>query len=245
VAGSQYLQQSLKPLQDLIGKDQQAFQGVQGLSRLSQTARKKLTAPQVKDSQHIFVGGTRVAAPFNYQWTWNATSGNPTVSVSADSNSGTMYFLTNTDNHNSSSASAAAAVGIFFSPPIEQGNLRISSNPSFSSSWWLFSFFNSSHSDGWIGWYVGRYDLAGNFAGTAVDLQFSLWSEDIVIGDPSDGGAGSMPLQATFSIDNGHFYIIWVWCGGTASGAGTDNFFGSFAHSEMYVTVPSITWELV
>src|SRR5438132_11746177 len=43
----QYIQQGIKPLLDMIGKDQGAIQGVQGLSRLQQASRKMLTPPVV------------------------------------------------------------------------------------------------------------------------------------------------------------------------------------------------------
>ena len=244
----QYIQQGIKPLLDMIGKDQGAIQGVQGLSSLQQTSRKMLTPPVVpRESSRLFLlGGATVAPPYNYQWTWDVISGTPPrESVTANSASGQMHFVVDTDHDKSSAGSTAAAVGIYFSPFIERGNLLISANPTFSSGWATWCFFNSAHSDGWIGLYVGSYDLSGGFAGAPVSLQFSLWSENVFFPDgPGNGGVGTMPLRANLSVDSNHYYAIWVWCGGSASGVGWDNFFGSAAYSEMYVSVPSITWEL-
>ena len=242
--GRQYTQQFLKPLVDVIGKDQGAIQGIQSLGSLQQAPRKNLTPPEVvKESQRIFVGGATVAPPYNSPYTWNVTSGNPRVHLSADNTTGQMHFSLDTDYHKSSSARVIAAVGIFFSPFTDQGSLHISTNPTLSLSWALWCALNSAHSDGWIGLYIASYDLSGN-AGTPIRSQIIRWSEDVFAGDPSGGGVDTQPLQARFAVDRDHYYVVWVWCGGSVSGAGWDSFFGSGAYSEMYVNVPSITWEL-
>jgi hypothetical protein len=48
-----------------------------------------------------------VAPPYNWPWTWDATSGAPSVSAAANEKAGTISLSTWTDLNNSSSASAA------------------------------------------------------------------------------------------------------------------------------------------
>jgi hypothetical protein len=248
-ASGQQFELVFRPLLDLVGKDQRASQGLQGLSNLQQTARLPLTSPVArKASSRIFLpAGATIAPPYDYQWTWDAVSGSLfREGVTADSASGQMHFVIDTNHDNSSAASTAAAVGSYFSPLVAQGMLHIYTTPNYSSAWALWCAFYEGQADGWIGLYVGEYDLNGNFVGAPVNFSFSLWTEDLFFGDPSGGGVDSLSLQATCPVDSDHFYVIWTWCGGTASGAGFNHFLsaGSAAYSEMYVNVPSITWEL-
>lgn len=189
------------------------------------------------------IGATRVP-PYNYQWTWNATNGGPAVSVGASANTGAMNYNLWT-NSRRSSASAAAAVGIYFRPAFETGILRIWANPALSYNWWTSCAFASAHSDGWIGLNVGRYTLAGGSAGTPVRQQTRLWNDDSWWSGASDSGSNSgYPLFAQLSVDRSHWYALWVWIGGSISGAGWGTFSGSGAGAVMNARVPAITWEL-
>jgi len=148
---------------------------------------------------------------------------------------------------NDASGSARAAVGIYFRPTTANGILRLTSNPAFNFSWWTYCVLASAHSDAFIGLYVGRYTLSGGFDGAPVNQQISLWNDDSWwAGAGSHSGSNSaFPLFAQFNVDRSHYYALWVWCGGRASGAGWGSaFWGSGAGSNLSVTVPSIFWEL-
>jgi hypothetical protein len=186
-----------------------------------------------------------VAPPYNYQWTWNAQTGGPSLGVNANRNSGHMDFNI-WNNSRSASGSAAAAVGIYFRPMVTNGILRISSNPSFNYNWWTICTLASAHSDGWLGLYVGRYTLDGGFDGAPVSQHVSLWNDDSWWGGagPHTGSNSGYPLSAQINVDSAHWYAIWAWCGGRATGAGWGTFSGSGAGSNLSVGVPSITWTL-
>jgi hypothetical protein len=228
-------------------------EGVQAVTRRFSTlderlGKQELTHPKVDDvEERIFAGsiGATVVPPYNYQWTWNAQVGGASVGVNANRNAGTLGFnLWNAGRD--ASASAAAAVGFFFRPMLKNGLLRIWANPAFNYLWWTYCVFASAHSDGWLGFYVGRYTLAGGFDGAPVFQQHMLWDDDSWwSGAGSHSGSNSgYPLFAQFSVDSAHWYAIWVWCGGRATGAGWGTFSGSGAGSNLAVTVPSMGWEL-
>lgn len=211
--------------------------------------KRELEPPTVaKADERIFAGsiGATVVPAYNYQWTWNRQDGGASVGVNADRNNGTIGFnLWNAGQD--ASGSAAAAVGFFFRPMLANGILRISSNPAFNYSWWTFCAFASAHSDGWLGFYVGRYTLAGGFDGAPVFQQSMLWNDDSWWGGAGShsGSNSGYPLFAQFNVDNAHWYAIWVWCGGRATGVGWGSpFWGSGAGSNLAVSVPSISWEL-
>lgn len=210
-------------------------------------AKAKLPAAEpVAERERIFsgsIGATRVP-PYNYQWTWNATSGGPAVTVGAAANAGTMNYNLWT-NSRRSSASAAAAVGIYFRPAFDNGILKIWANPALTYNWWTSCAFASAHSDGWVGLNVGRYTLAGGGAGTPVRQQLYRWNDDSWWSGASDSGSTSgFPLFAQINVERSYWYAIWVWCGGSISGAGWGTFSGSGAGAVMNARVPAITWEL-
>jgi hypothetical protein len=136
-------------------------------------------------------------------------------------------------------------VGIFFSPPTSNGILRIWSNPSYLYEGDTIAVLDWAYSDGWIGLYVGEFDLSGGFVASAIDQQTTLWSIDSWLQTVDQPGTSSgFPLFAELNVDNDHFYEIWVWCGVDSSAAGMGTFWGSGADSFLSITVPSITWEL-
>ncbi len=239
------------PLLNVVAKDGRAAEGIRGLRGLDNRLAKenrRLAPPKVApEAQRVFTGsiGATVVPAYNYQWTWNATSGGPALSVSANRNTGQMGFNI-WNNSRNASGSARAAVGIYFRPPTETGILKLWSNPAFTYSWWTICAFASAHSDAFIGLYVGRYNLSGGFDGAPVNQQISLWNDDSWwSGAGSHSGSNSgYPLFAQFNVDRSHYYAMWVWCGGRATGAGWSTFSGSGAGSNLSVTVPSFTWEL-
>ena len=248
---AKHLRRLQAPFLDALGKDARSEASVRELRLLESRLGKgsqKLIAPRVRpDVQRVFAGsiGATVVPAYNYDWTWNATSGGPSLSVSASRNSGQMGFNI-WNNGRDASGSARAAVGIFFRPITENGILRLWSNPAFSYSWWTICAFASAHSDAFIGLYVGRYNLSGGFDGAPINQQIGLWSDDSWwSGAGSHSGSNSgYPLFAQLNVDRSHWYAIWVWCGGRATGDGWGTFSGSGAGSNLSVRVPSITWEL-
>lgn len=246
---AKYMKGLQAPLIKTLGQDDRVAAGVRGLKEIdARLGKQRLTlARAVKEKQRIFVGsvGATVSPPYNYEWTWNATSGSPSLSVSANRATGQMSFSI-WNNGNDASGSARAALGIYFRPMVENGILRLSSSPAFNYRWHTICAFASAHSDGFIGLYVGRYNLSGGFDGAPVNQIISLWNDDSWwSGAGSNTGSNSgFPLFAQFNVDSSHWYALWVWCGGRASGAGWGVFSGSGAASNLNVTVPSMTWEL-
>jgi hypothetical protein len=200
-----------------------------------------------KMQERIFsgsIGATRVP-PFNYQWTWSNQSNSPSLSVNANAASGQMNFYVANAGRNAS-GTAMAALGIYFRPVVRNGILRLWAHPAFSYYWWTICAFASAHSDAFIGLYVGRYNLSGGFDGAPVNQQISLWNDSSWwsgVGSRS-GSNSAYPLFAQFNVDSSHWYALWVWIGGNASGAGWGTFSGSGAGSSLNVALPSISWEL-
>jgi hypothetical protein len=221
------------------------------LRRLHHVARGlKVQRPRiVKVNGGIFTGlsGATVAPPFDYQWSWSAVSGDDPGdnSVSADRASGDLSLILDTGIDDSSSSAARAAVGIYFYPPLSNGTLQVWSAPWFSYLWGTFCSFASAHADGWIGMYVGSYDLSGKFTGAVIDSRVSLWSHDQWFGSTtnSDFSSGYGLYPPPVHVDRQHQYIIWAWCGGEISADGWHALWGSGATDQFYVAVPSITWE--
>jgi hypothetical protein len=237
-------------LLSVVEKDPAVKREIQNLKKIhTREGKRKLTFPPlVREVESIFTGsiGATVVPPYNYQWTWNASSGNPTVSVAANRNTGTMNFGLWTNPSRSSSAQARAAVGIYFRPATRNGILRIWANPSFNYKWWTYCAFASAHSSAFIGLYVGKYTLAGGFVGAPVDQKISLWSDNSWwSGAGTKTGSNSgYPLFSQIAVDNSHYYAIWVWCGGRISGKGWGTFSGSGAGAYLNARTPSISWEL-
>jgi hypothetical protein len=188
-----------------------------------------------------------VAAPFNYDWTWTASTGSPyALSSSAARSSGMMRFNVNCGPNGSARASARNAVGIFFRPMTDNGILRVTARPSYSTMWGTFCSLASGSTDGWIGLYVGEYNLSGGFNSAPVNQQIQLFSDSSWwsgTGWQSSRNSG-FPLSAQFDVDGSHWYALWVWSGGDASGAGSGFLSFGGGASSININVPSITWEL-
>ena len=79
-----------------LGQDDKVAAGVRGLKEVdARLGKQRLAAVRVpKEEQRIFLGsvGATVPPPYNYQWTWNSTSGSPSLSVAANKNTGAMSF---------------------------------------------------------------------------------------------------------------------------------------------------------
>lgn len=221
------------------------------LRRLHKVARGlKVQRPRiVKVNSGIFSGlsGATVAAPFDYQWTWGALSGDDSHdnAETADRSSGALALELNSGIDDSSSVAGRAAVGIYFYPPFSSGVLQVWSTPAFNYLWGTYCSFASAHADGWIGLYVGSYDLSGKFTGDVIDYRVSLWSHDQWFGSTSGPGssAGYGLYPPPIQVGRQHQYIIWVWCGGEISSDGWHALWGSGAMDLFNVAVPSITWE--
>jgi len=220
-------------------------------SRKSRLARRVSVPKALQQKERVFLGslgGTRVA-PFDYPWTWKAQSGSPPpgggVDVSAFANSGWMFVGLDTGWKNASSLSGRAALGIFFQSPSEcLSKFSFWANPQVGFIWEEECGLDSVHTDGFIGLFAASYDWAGNFTETLVDQMISLWSDDSWwTSNSGSGDSSGFPLSANFLVDADHWYALWVWCGGHASGDGSDTFW-SQALSGLHVHVPSISWQV-
>jgi len=204
--------------------------------------------PIRKEKQRIFTGsiGATVVPPYNYQWQWDASSGTLfKLDLYAQSADGAMFYDAICDYENSSSCSVGAGVGIYFRPMTSNGILQVFSNPSVGFVWGDYCYCDSANTNGFIGIYIGSYNLDGGFAGTLVDQQISLWNDSSWWRGANNTGSNlGFPLFSQCSVDSDHFYAIWVRCGGYNSAAGWSFFGGSGSNSSMFVGVPSITWEL-
>ena len=216
----------------------------QNVARTREKLKPPVSAPA---ESRVFVHsiGLTKTAPYDWPWTWSATNGSPDApSVNADQNAGNLSFLVDSGD-GGGSAAAATAVGFYFRPAIENvGIMQVTSNPSLQWSWWTYNVFDSSHSDGWIGIYVGSYDLNGTQY-THVDQRVTLWSEDhSFLASPDGSGSNSgLPLLEGQFINSDSFFEVWVWCGGSVSGAGQGFLNGSWAGSAISAHVPFIQLE--
>jgi hypothetical protein len=230
-----------------VGGDQ-LVETVRGFGQLEKgrALRRPLAPPAVAKEQgrifHGSVGLTRVP-PYNYQWTWFAKDNNAATSnLAATAANGNQSFVLN-NNLNSAHVWGATAVGIYYRPIVATGIAHLFANPSFTYNWYTYSVLDSSHSDGWIGLYVGRYNLSGDLDAVPVSQQISLWNNNSWwSGAGSHTGSNSgFPLSAWFVVDSSHWYAMWVWTGGSVFGDGWGTFSGSGAQSSLSVATPSIS----
>jgi len=237
-------------LTSFSGKDDKNAMAIKALKEMDRKeSRMKLERPKfLKENQRIFTGSiaATVVPPFSYQWTWNAGSGGPDhLDVSANRVTGRMEFYAHTNPDHSSSGSVRTALGIYFRPVTSNGILRVSANPSINYRWWDYCALASAHTDGFIGLYIGRYNLSGGFDAAPVNQQRSIWNDSSWwSGGGGSGSNSGFGLSAQLNVDNSHWYALWVWCGGNVSAEGWHTFSGSGAGASMSVAVPSITWEL-
>jgi hypothetical protein len=184
--------------------------------------------------------------PYDWPWTWSATNGDADSSSVGSNNSSGAISAFEDNGDGGGAASGAAAVGIYFRPPLPGvGVLDVTANPVFNYSWWTYNVLDSSHSDGWVGLYVGAYALDGTFLGAPISTKSILWNESHSGFDSPDGKGSSSgyPLSCRFFVNSNEFYEIWGWCGGSSSGDGNHTFWGSWGGSSLNVTVPWIHWE--
>jgi len=195
--------------------------------------------------------------PYDYEWTLNngqgsAGIGRPNILYEiADRNYGYMVFNIWNDPIQPSVGSAEAAVGIYFrpDPTINLWGARTSFPLYFN--WGTWSYFASAQTYGWIGFTVQAFKLSDNsFDGQVVDQRIQLFNVATFYPPPigiTEDSNSAYPLQAAFTTDSTHYYIIWVHCGGTiwAKGWGAAGS-GSSANSNIYVAqIPSISLEQI
>jgi hypothetical protein len=186
--------------------------------------------------------------PFNWQWTRSRRSGPPGLvgdHVSADRNSGVMRWGLYNASSAWSEAEAVAALGVFFRPMVGPVNLRIASMPRFNTSNGASSVFGAALSEGWVGFVVYSHAVGGGPRVEHVVQRQIQWRHGTGWFDRRgtpflrDQDA---PLMAQLQAVRDRWYGIWVWCGGMMRAEGNRGFWGSFAHSSMFLTLPSISW---
>jgi len=80
---------------------------------------------------------------------------------------------------------------------------------------------SSAHADGWIGLYVGSYDVTGKWTGAVVDQQ-------ITYGAMLPGSEAPADSRRRTPVDQDPQYMICVWCGGDISADGMGAAFGEW-----------------
>jgi hypothetical protein len=230
------------PLLPLEGTDAHMAEVLRGFRSRHGRKLRPLKSPAVQnDPAHVYLGslGARVPPPFDFAWVLPNTA----VGESANATTGTMGFTIDSWGEDDYDASASCALGIYFRPLTNTGRLSVWSNPSFSSSWYDYAYFAAAHTDAFIGLYIARYALDGTFIDAPVNQTHALWDDDSHLSDSGiheDSNAG-YSLNASCWVDRNHQYVIWVWAGGRASADRIAG--GASAGSNLWVRVPSITWE--
>jgi hypothetical protein len=241
---TQQLNRMYAPLRELSDKDKQLAQVSRGIRERHESFRRHKLVPASLSAEkpRIYLGslGAVVPPPYDYAWTFH----DPHAGVGADKTTGQMGFNIDSFGSPHFNSSADAAVGIYFRSITEKGRLSIWSDPSFAESWYDYAYFAASHSNGFIGLYVGSYDDNWNFTGALVHQQHSLWSDDSHLSDSGhhEKTNPGYSLNATCNVDSSHQYVIWVWTGGRA--AADEVVGGASAGSALSVSVPWIIWEL-
>jgi len=239
-----------RSLLSAIGGDAGNTEVMKQLKELSSKRGKMKPKPaeMARDEQRIFTGsiGATQVPPFDYKWTWHASTGTVDTLNKAANVNGNMSFDIQVYSAEGT-CSARTAVGIFFRPMTKKGILKIWANPAINYQWSDLCNWDSAHSDGFLGLYVGRYDLSGGFVSAPVNQKISLWDDSSWWYGQYDMGSNSgFPLFSQLNVDSNHWYALWVWCGGHIEAAGLEGaVFGSNAGATLSVAVPSITWELI
>ena len=240
------------PMLKAFGRDPEVVRAVTSLKSLArETQRRPLARPVVPLQKPRIVAdlGATVVPPYDFQEALVTTTGMPLNGTSADKTTGEITTDFGTDYDQPSSGTVVAGVGILFHPPTDcPGTLSISATVGFSYEWATLCAWASAHSDGWVGISVERFDMAALPAGVLVDQKIFLWAADSGWADGGFhfGSSSAFPLFAPCTVDNQHFYHVWVRCGGSISAAGwSGRIGGSYAGTRIIGSVPSITWELM
>ena len=226
------------------------------LQRVEQDlSARELAVPDVpREEERIFPGsiGLTRTPPYDYRWTWSVHDGpgsvahDPEVSVAADNSTGGLGFSLRTKGR--ANAWSANGVGVYYRP-VYSGNLQVVAVPSFNFSWGTFCAGAPSHSDGWLGLWIGQYNVAGGFDRVVVSQQLLQWKDDSWFWDAGQrsGSNPGYPLTAWIPVSTARWYAIWVWSGGSVYGAGWGGFLasGSSANSKLNVGVPLISMALI
>jgi hypothetical protein len=225
-----------------LAKDDAATQNAvkEARARSKKLAEHPLPTPhraKVKSRAHIGSIDITFVPPYTWQWEWSATTGSATATVSADAKNGTMSFDAWTGD-NGKTAACAVALGSYFHPVADVGIMDVASAPAFNYVWDSDNVFDNSHTQAFLGFYVGEYTLGGEFVRAAVDQQITLWDSG---GGSGQGSNSGYPLFASTPVDSDHFYEIWVWSGGDAEADGWSAFWGSAALSAASLYVPYIS----
>jgi hypothetical protein len=124
--------------------------------------------------------------------------------------------------------------------------LNVNSAPAYTATWGTWCAQADAQTDGWIGLYVGSYNMSDDsFAGDVIDQKYTLFSDTSFwrgIGGHESRNSG-YPVSAQFPVDNAHWYAIWVWSGGEYLRPGWGGTFsGSNAQSGIVTNIPYLSW---
>jgi hypothetical protein len=211
---------------------------------------KPLAVKVPKHEDRIIIGslGATYGPPYDVQWTWSETQGDPpSPQVSADANTGTLSLTAQTLDDGSAVA-ARAAVGNWLTGGNGPTTVNISAAPAISWDWLVDVVANWGESAGWLGFLVQSFDRhTGNFIDTVLSQQISLWDTQIsanswpvpgwIQSQSNQGSSSGYPMQGQFTSLGGLFYTIWIWFGVYA--AEGDDVVAQFPQ----ITVPFFSWQ--
>jgi hypothetical protein len=230
---------SLLPLRDQLTMNAKTVKELRELRKARTPKPSRLRVPRHVD--RIFSGsvGASYGPPYDAQWAWSQTQGDPPSPVAvADANSGTMRLLANTLD-DSSAVAARAAVGNWLTAPLGTSTMKVSAAPAFSWGWDVFVWLNWGEAAGWLGFVVESFDRQGNYIETLIEQMNPLFDQQLSTSGNqyNNGTTTGYPISAQFTAIEGLFYTIWVWFGVYA--AEGDECFAQFDP----IAVPYFAWE--
>ena len=164
----------------------------------------------------------------------------------ANRNTGVLDMYTYLPGRRAGSIDLRTAVGFYFRPVTESGLLRIDTAPAYSMDINTYSAFGSSSTSAWLGMFIGEYTVSsGTYVGAKVSTKNTLgslstwWS-----GSSSASSSSGYSMSSTISVDNSHWYAIWVWGGIKGSVAEEGWLSNTGVISSLDMTVPSFIWTL-
>ena len=135
-------------------------------------------------------------------------------------------------------------VGIYFKPPSRNGILTVSSNPGYETSYLNTGLFSRVLTRVWLGFVIESANADDFFDQQLVSQREMIFDRDISWTLPHYEmrvlSTTGFPLNTQIKVDDNHWYIIWVMCGGLVRTSTSSSFNIAFQHLSMQVR--NINW---
>ena len=128
------------------------------LKKSAHDKRRELKGLKVVPFSYQGSGDVTRIPPYDYEWTWQGSTGTAEITTSANKHTGQMKHDVYAGYSGESSQSAQTAIGIYFSPPSTSGHLLVWASPSLWARWGTFCERATAHIDAWIHLLVTSYD---------------------------------------------------------------------------------------